>query len=270
MLAERAGDGRDFGGNYSPQPGAGHFAPAAPGNPIWHFAPYMRTFATSSPAQFRAEGPPDLGSASYAEAYDEVRQLGRAGGAALSPEQQDAARFHTENPNLFWPRASRAFMNQPSLLENARLAAALQVSIGDAALGCFDSKYHFDFWRPRTAIPAAGSDGNPSTLAEPGWAPFAGTPNHPEYPSGHSCIAGALAEVIKWYYGSPRVAFSWNSTATGTLHDYGSVQEMIREIKDARVHGGMHFRFSNDDGATLGRRTAHWITKRFFQPVKAP
>jgi hypothetical protein len=270
MLVERAGDGRDFCGNYVAQPGPGRFVPAAAGNPIWHFAPFMRTLAIGGPAQFRAEGPPDLGSAGYAEAYEEVRQLGRAGGAMLSARQQDIARFHTENPNLFWPRASRAFMNQPSVLENARLVAALQVSIGDAALGCFDSKYHFDFWRPRTAIPAAGGDGNPATVAEPGWAPFAATPNHPEYPSGHSCIAGALAEVIKWYHGTPQVAFSWDSTATGTTHDYRSVHEMIREIKDARVYGGMQFRFSNDDGITLGRRTAHWITKRFFRPDEAP
>jgi hypothetical protein len=267
MLAERADDGRDGVPDYVPGGGVGDFVPAAPGNPIWHFAPHMRAFTLGSPAQFRADGPPALTSASYAAAFDEVKQFGRTGGAALSLEQQEAARFHTENPNLFWPRASRAFMNQSSLLANARLAAMLQVSIGDAILGCFDSKYFFDAWRPRTAIPAAATDGNPATIAEAGWAPFAASPNHPEYPSGHSCIAGAVAEVVKSHYGTPQVPFTWTSTATGTAHSYDSVYEMIREIKAARVHGGMHFRFANDDGATLGRRTAHWVVRNYFQPV---
>lgn len=268
MLVERANDGRDTTENYTAGGGVGDFAPSAPGNPIWHFAPHVRPFTLSSPAQFRADGPPSLSSASYAEAYEEVRQLGRAGGAALSPWQQEVAKFHTDNPNLFWPRASRVFMNQPSVLENARLAAMLQTAVGDASLGCFDSKYHFDFWRPRTAIPAAGTDGNPATTAEPGWTPFVPTPNHPEYPSGHSCIAGAVAEVVKSYYGTPQVKFTWTSSVPGmTPHHYDSVYEAIREIKDARVFGGMHYRFSNDDGITLGRRTAKWVLKNYFQPA---
>ncbi len=85
----------------------GGFVPAAAGNPVWHFLPCMRTFTLASPAQFRAEGPPPLDSVAYAEAFDEVKETGRSGGAALSPEQQEAARFHTENPNLFWARVTR-------------------------------------------------------------------------------------------------------------------------------------------------------------------
>lgn len=267
MLLERADDGRDTSENYSPGGEIGDFVPAAPGNPVWHFAPYMRAFTLSSPAQFRADGPPALTSASYAEAFSEVKKFGQAGGTALSPAQQEAARFHTENPNLFWPRATRVFMNQSSLLENARLAAMLQVSIGDSILGCFDSKYYFDAWRPRTAIAAAATDGNPATHADSNWLPLAASPNHPEYPSGHSCIAGAVGEVVKSHYGTPKVAFAWTGTATGTTHAYESIHEMLREIKSARVHGGMHFRFSNDDGVTLGRRTADWVGRNYFRPV---
>jgi hypothetical protein len=267
MLLERSGDGRDTTENYVPGGGIGDFVPAAAGNPIWHFLPYMRAFTLASPAQFRAGTPPSLGSTAYAEAFDEVKEMGRSGGAALTADQQEAARFHTENPNLFWPRATRAFLNQGSVLENARLAAMMQVSIGDAIFGCFDSKYFYDAWRPRTAIPAAASDGNPATTPDGGWAPFAATPNHPEYPSGHTCIAGAVAEVVKSHYRTPRVPFTWTSTVTGTARSYDSVQEMIREIKDARVHGGMHFRYSNDAGATLGRRTAHWVVRNYFRPT---
>jgi hypothetical protein len=267
MLLERANDGRNTPADYVPGGGVGDFVPAAPGNPVWHFAPNMRAFSLFSPAQFRADGPPALTSATYTESYDEVKALGKAGGVALTPEQADNARFHTENPNLFWPRASRVFLNKPTLVENARLGALLQMSIGDAVLGCFDSKYYFNAWRPRTAIPGGDADGNPETTAEAGWAPFAPTPNHPEYPSGHSCIAGAVGEVVKSYHGTPNVAFTWDSTVTGGTQSYRSVNEMVRTIKDARVHGGMHFRYSNDDGAVLGRRTGHWVVKHYLRPV---
>ena len=267
MLAERADDGRATTENYVPGGEAGDFVPAAPGNPLLHFAPYMRPFTLGSPQQFRADGPPDLTSASYAEAFGEVQKFGVAGGAQLNADQLDAARFHTDNPNLFWPRSTRVFMNQPSVLENARLAAMLQTSMADAILGCFDSKYYFDAWRPRTAIPAAGADGNPATMDDPAWTPLAATPNHPEYPSGHTCLAGAVAEVLKSYYRTPKVSFTWTSPVTGTARSYDSVQDMVREIKDARVWGGMHFRFANDDGATLGRRTAQWVVRTQFKPV---
>ena len=76
-----------------------------------------------------------------------------------------------------------------------------------------------------------------------------------------------MAEVVKTHFGTAQVPFSWNSTVTGTTHAYASVQEMLREIKDARVYGGMHFRFANDDGATLGRRTAQWVVKNYLKPV---
>jgi hypothetical protein len=268
-LADRADDGRDTTQDYVPTGGIGDFVPAAPGNPIWHFAKYMRPFTLLTPAQFRVGGPPALDSAAYAEDFQEVRKFGRAGGAELTAAQLENARFHTENPNLFWPRAVRVFLDQPRLVDNARLGAMLNVAIGDAILGCFDSKYHYNAWRPRTAIPAADLDGNARTAPDASWTPLTASPNHPEYPSGHSCIAGAVGEVIKRYHGKPKVSFSWNSTVTGTTHAYGSVQQMMREIKTARVHGGMHFRFSNDDGATLGERTAHWVTRHYFRPVKA-
>ncbi|MCE3284393.1 MAG: hypothetical protein K0R70_649 [Steroidobacteraceae bacterium] len=268
MVLERAYDGRNTPQDYTPISEPGRFVPAAPGNPVWHFAPNMRAFTLFTLAQFRADGPPTLKSPAYAEAYDEVKKYGGAGGTALSAEQHETARFHTENPNLFWPRATRTFLDRPLLVENARLGALLQVAIGDTILGCFDSKYHFNSWRPRSAIPAGDLDGNGATGPDAGWLPLATSPNHPEYPSGHTCIAGAVAEVVKSYHGTAQVPFTWSSTVTGTTRDYASVHAMIREIKDARVHGGMHFRYSNDDGATLGRRTASWVVRNYLTPTE--
>ncbi len=267
MLAERADDGRDTTENYAPTGEVGHFAPAVAGNPALHFAPYMRPFTLTSVQQFRADGPPDLTSATYAEDLEEVTRLGRAGGAELDAEQQDIARFHTENPNVFWPRNLRPLLSRPTLLENARLAAMLYTAFGDATIACFESKYYFDAWRPRTAIPMADMDGNPATAADPAWSPFVGTPNHPEYPAAHACSGGVVAEVLKSYFKTPKVALSWSSTVTGTTHEFDSVHDMVRELKVARIYGGMHFRFSSDHGATLGKRVGQWVTSTHFKPT---
>ena len=267
MLAERADDGRDTTENYTPTGEVGHFAPAVAGNPALHFAPYMRPFTLTSVQQFRADGPPDLTSATYAEDLEEVMRLGRAGGAELDAEQQDIARFHTENPNVFWPRNLRPLLARPTVLENARLAAMLYTAFGDQTIACFESKYYFDAWRPRTAIPMADVDGNPATTADPAWAPFVGTPNHPEYPAAHACAGGVVAEVLKSYFKTPKVALSWTSTVTGTTHEFDSVHDMVRELKVARIYGGMHFRFSSDHGATLGKRVGQWVTRNYFKPT---
>jgi hypothetical protein len=269
LLAERADDGRLTIVAYTPSPGIGRFEPFPAGSsPALFFAPAMRPFTLTSAMQFRADGPPDLTSAGYAYAFNEVRVLGAAGGAALSAEQQEIARFHTENPNVMNVRNLRVFLNQPTVLENARLAAMLWVAYADASLGCFDTKYHFSAWRPRVAIPAADGDGNPVTTADPGWLPFVNTPNHPEYPAAHACFGGATLEVVRAYFKTPRVSFTWTSTVTGTSHEFASVFEMLSEIKLARIYGGMHFRFSSDDGATLGRRTGRWVVKNYFRPIK--
>jgi hypothetical protein len=267
MLAERADDGRDWPENYVPTGEIGHFVPSAPGNPVSHFAPYMRPFTLTSAQQFRADGPPDLTSATYAEDLAEVMKLGRAGGAELDAGQQDIARFHTENPGVFWPRNLRPLLARPTVLENARLAALLWTSFGDATIACFESKYYFDAWRPRTAIPMADKDGNPATTADPAWAPFVGTPNHPEYPAAHACSGGAVAEAVKSYFKSPKIPLSWTSTVTGTTHEFDSVHDMVRELKIARIYGGMHFRFSSDDGATLGKRVGQWVARNYFKPT---
>jgi len=267
MLAERKDDGRSSTRGYTPAGGVGRFEPPPGSSPALVFLPDMRPFTLTSAMQFRADGPPDLTSASYAYAFNEVRKLGVAGGAALTVGQQDLARFHTENPNVFTPRNLRVFLNQRTVLENARLAAMLWVAYADALLGCFESKYYFDAWRPRTAIPAANGDGNPATTADPGWTPFVNTPNHPEYPAAHACFGGVTSEILESYFKTPRIKFTWTSTETGTSHDYRSVDEMLHELKVARIYGGMHFRFSSDDGATLGRRTGRWVARNYFQPV---
>jgi hypothetical protein len=267
ILALRANDGRSTNVIYVPGSDPGDFRPVSL-PPVNTFLPFMEPFATNSASQFRAGGPPALDTATYAQDFDEVKALGVAGGAALTIEQREIARFYAEPPPQFWPRNLRGFAkSSQSVADNARLMAILWVVQADALITCFESKYYYDFWRPQSAIPLADSDGNPATVADPGWKPFVPTPNHPEYPAAHTCGGGAVAEALREFFGTKKIAFDFNSTVTNTVHHFESTDALVKEEQVARIYGGMHFRTSTVDGKVLGMKVAKWVSKNYFQPI---
>lgn len=270
VVALRANDGRTTAlPPYVPGTAPGQFRGV---NPIGRTNPYVRPFLMTSAAQFRADGPPALGSATYAEDVARTQALGGAASTERTAEQTDTARFHTEPPPRFWPRNLRPFaMTHAGLADNARLMAKLYVAHADATIGCFESKYHYQFWRPFSAITLADTDGNPATGADPSWTPVVPTPNHPEYPAAHGCAAGAAAEVLRDHYGTKKMTFSFDSQAAGVVnkvHIFSSTDEMQDELQWARIWGGMHFHTSAVHGAVLGMKTGKWVTKQAFQPRK--
>jgi hypothetical protein len=268
VLAWRTNDGRlttppPYVAGTSP----GDWQPVGP--PVNLALPYVRPFAIGVASRFRPDGPLPLGSDEYTLDYQEVKELGSASSTTRSGEQTDIARFHTDPPPRFWPRnLARLTRDSNGLLENARLMATMWVAHADASIGCFEAKYHYNFWRPRTAIPQGGTDGNAATTADAAWLPAFTTPNHPDYPAGHSCVAGASMEVLRQFYGTKKLDFSFDTATTGlAARHYASTDDMIREIGDARVFAGIHFRHATEDGALLGRRTAKWIMRNYFQPT---
>jgi hypothetical protein len=240
-------------------------------NPVNQTAPFVRPFALTSAAQFRAEGPPALSSQAYAADVAETQAWGGKVSALRTDDQLQNARFHTEPPPSFWTRNLRPFAwSQPSLLEDARAMAMLWVAQADVTVACFESKYHFRFWRPTSAITLADTDGNPRTQADSTWEPAVPTPNHPEYPAAHACATGAATEMMKAINdGKKKLSFSFDSTVTGQTHAYTSVDDLVREVQLARIHGGMHFRTGMDHGRVVGMKVAKWIDHNHFQPVKA-
>jgi hypothetical protein len=144
----------------------------------------------------------------------------------------------------------------------------LATATTDAVAACFDAKYTYQFWRPTSAIRLADTDGNPATDADPAWTPFVVTPNHPEYPAAHACNDGSLMEIVRGFYGTKNVSFSFDSTVTGTTHSYERTDDMVRDMKNGRVWGGMHFRHSTEVGAELGKDVAKWVAKHYFQPIE--
>ena len=265
VLALRANDGRMTNVVYVPGSEPGDFRGV---NPVGTNSPFVKPFTLTSAAQFRADGPPALGSATYAADFNEVKALGGAGSLVRTAQQEEIARFHTEPPPRFWPRNLRPFASDDqSLIGNARLMAMIWVAQSDVGVACFESKYVYEFWRPQSAIPLADTDGNDATVADSGWLPVVPTPNHPEYPAAHACVAGAMAEVLRSFFGTKKLEFSFTSTVTGSEHEFGSTDELVKEIQVARIYGGMHFRTSTVHGKVLGTKVGKWIAGHYFRPV---
>ena len=266
ILALRANDGRETAlAPYVAGAGPGQFRGT---NPVNRVAPHIRPFVTSSHSQFRPPAPYALDSAAYAADVNEVKGIAKSGSAQRTEAQTEIARFQTENPGTYWPRNLRLFATaNESLADNARLMAILWTAYADAAGGCFDTKYHYNFWRPTSAIQLADTDGNAATDPDPGWTPFVATPNHPEYPAAHGCVTGSVMHAVRRFYGTDNVAFDFSSTVTGTTRRFARTTDLVGEMQDGRVWGGMHYRTSTVVGTTLGRDVVNWMLEKQFRPA---
>ncbi len=260
ILAQRANDGRAVAlAPYQALEAPGRFRGI---DPINRYGPSIKPFALLRMDQFRPPAPPAPGSKAFLADLAEARARGGAVSAVRTQAQWDAARFHTEAPGTFLIRnLSRFARGTADSVEAARLMALIYVSTADAMSACFEAKYHYDYWRPSTAIAAADA-GSPDT----DWTPSP-TPNHPEYPAAHSCGAAAVGETLRQHYGSTRVEFTMDSkaTGTGTTGTYRSTSALAAESSEARVDGGMHFRSATVAGINLGTAVADWVARHHFR-----
>ena len=265
ILDMRVSDGRETPQNpYVPGNTPGKFRGI---NPALKFLVNVKPFTLTHGSQFRAGGPPAIGSIAYTKDFNETKAFGATTSPVRSAAQTEVARFHSEPPNRYWTRNLHPFAtSQQNLADNARLMASIWVAHADALIACFESKYHFDFWRPTSAIQLAASQQDPATVADINWQPIVPTPNFPEYPAAHSCGAAATAEAIRSFYRTKHVIFKFDSTVPATVvHRFNTTDELVSEIQAARIHGGMHFRTATVDGATMGEAVAKWVAAHHFQ-----
>ena len=227
----------------------------------------MTPWVLRRPSQFRLPPPPALTSPEYTADYNEIKIMGAASGSMRSKDQSDLALFWAGNTPLYWNRiaAQLSLDRHFSLLHNARLFALLNVSMADAGIACWDGKYRYVFWRPITAIRLGDSDKNPDTAPDALWTPWldyfpTGTPNHPEYPSGHSTVSGAATFVLAAAFGDD-TAFSVTSDVMPGTRSFTSFSSAVAEIADARVFGGIHFRTSCVRANALGQAVANYVSK---------
>lgn len=256
--------------------------PAAVG--VWRPTPVANLpgagpqFATMTPwvlkraSQFRLPPPLALTSAEYAADYNETKKMGVSGESPRSDDQSELVRFWAGNTPLYWNRIAAQIAAERSLTlsENAHLFAVLNVSMADAAIACWDSKYRYVFWRPITAIQAGDTDDNPSTDAQLSWTPFldvqGGTPAHPEYPSGHSTVSGSAAFILAAVFGDD-TSFTVTSDARPGTRAFPSFSAAVAEIADARVFGGIHFRTACVRGNLLGQAVADYVLNHAMRVV---
>ena len=243
-------------------------------------APWVKQFkplTLLSPDQFRVDGPPPLDSAQWAEDFNEVKNFGALSTQpnSRSAEQEEIGLFYGNiNAQLQISKNLQNLAKSPLLhldiSETARFFAQVYVTSSDSFVGCWDSKYHFNFWRPITAIQHADIDGNDATQQDAVWRPQIVTPGHPEWPSAHGCTTSAYAHAIAEFFGTKRLPGGIDLTGgTPNTRHFDSTDQIIREIVDARVYNGVHYRTSVIQGSILGHKVAQWVARYYFQPVGA-
>jgi hypothetical protein len=273
LIAKRSGDGFRAPVTYTPPnpPIPGVWIPTAPTPPVGPYLGLMQPFSLDSADQFRPDGPPALSSKKWARDYNEVKEIGSSTSTTRTPEQTLAARFWAEPPVQQAHGALRKLVldRQLAVSDAARFMAMVSVTYADALIACFDAKYHYAFWRPITAIRAGDTDGNEATVGDSGWSPLlAVTPNHPEYPSAHSCVTPAGGRIVARFFGTKKIDLTVPSlTGLGDRH-FARVKDLQDEVGNARIWGGIHYRSAVEDGIAIGEKTVNQVVAHHFQKSK--
>jgi hypothetical protein len=275
VIAERAGDGFRDPVTYTPPdpPIPGRWIPTPPASnpsmpPIGPYLGLMDPFAIDSTHQFRPDGPPSLASKAWAREYNEVKEIGSATSTTRTAEQTLAARFWGEAPVQQNRGALRKFVLDRGLdiVNGARFMAMVSVVQADSLMACFEAKYHDAFWRPITAIRAGDTDGNAATVSDPTWSTLlAATPNHPEYPSAHSCITPAGARVMARFLGTQEIELTVPSLTGLGDRFYPTVADIQYEVSEARIWGGIHYRSAIEDGIRIAKQTVQHVLADNFK-----
>lgn len=263
----------------TPGPGVWRLTPTAFAKPQTPWLGAMRPFVLASGDQFLPPPPPSLQSQAWVNAFREVKDDGALGSTTRTAAETATAQFWVANTNRQWGGVARSVASRLSLdvPETARLLAMVEEVAADASISFINAKYHYLWWRPVTAIdptsvtndgfgPTPGfDDGNPLTIEQPGWRPLITTPNHPEYPSAHSTVSSAIAEVLTRFLGTDaiEVDIQGNANLAATRH-FATADAIRTDVGNARVWAGLHFRFSVEAGAAFGRAIADYDLDHAF------
>ena len=270
LFALRKDDGSAAQAAYEFGKGAGVYQATPPMNikPILPHWGNVKPFLLTSAKQFAMAGPPPVDSAAFAKDFDEVKRVGSKNSTARTSEQTAIA-IHwagSEVPPINGVARAVSAAKKLSLVDNARVFALLNMAMADALIAGFHNKYMHKYWRPVTAIRHAGLANNPAIPADPTWEPLIVTPPHPDYPSGHCLGAGAAVAVLQAINGSDKFSASFVYPPLGVLRRWESFSQIAKEVEDARVWGGIHFRTADEHGTQLGRQVAEFALKTHLLP----
>jgi len=224
--------------------------------------------------QARPGPPPELTSKAWADDYNEIKALGARNSVKRSAQQTEDARFWLATDwRVYYPLIQQvASKGNLSLLGSARLSALAVVARTDAVIAVFDAKYHYNFWRPVTAIRNGDIDGNPATERDPAWLPIDTTPSHPEYPCAHCISSASIGSVIEAVFKSadlPEVTIE-SPALPGVPHRWTNLHDFYREVAEARISAGFHYRFSTRTGQDMARKIGEYVFQSILQPAADP
>jgi hypothetical protein len=285
MIAARVGDGSSPPQNSLPastDPGVWQLTPSClPAGGINFQWQNMTPFGVPSTpgskawiAAFAPAPPPTLTSARYTRDYNEVKRVGNITSDLTDRPQDraDVAKFYAaSSPAFVFNLAARqvAAAEGSSLTENARALALLNMASNDALVASFWTKYHYNFWRPETAIHEGSVDGNAATDGDITYAPYILTPCFPSYPSNHGSGSNSAAEILIRAFGAGHHAITMSNPALPALtFHYTRFSQITDDISDARIYGGIHFRFDQEAGAKLGREIGAYEYKHNLRRSK--
>lgn len=267
VLAARAKEGPVLAAADSTRPHIGNqpgvYVPTVlPAATAW---PGRAPWVMANAAQFRPGPPVALSSAAWAQDFEEIKAYGGREGSRRSAEQTEIARFWDYSLPAIYHGVVRSVALQPGrdMAANARLFATVAQAMDDALIAVFDAKHHYRFWRPVTAIRNADLDGHDATQRDAAWLPLLDTPMHPEYPSGHSILAGAVGAVLQAEVGSGPVRLATSSpTAKGATRQWNRIDDFVNEVAMARVWGGLHYRSTNETSLGMGRAIGEMAVRK--------
>ncbi|HEX5591698.1 MAG TPA: vanadium-dependent haloperoxidase [Candidatus Limnocylindrales bacterium] len=269
ILADRSSDGRGGPFRFTVGTLPGEWRPTSGVNDPFAWVKDVRPFTLRHGAQFISEGPPALDSEQYAIEFNEVKATGSATGSTRTDGQTATALYFTENPFTLFSRTFRAVAGEHDLsgAEAARLFAMTSVGGADALIACWNNKARWSNWRPVTAIALAADDGNPATMAQPGWTSLVVTPPYPDNTSGYNCVSGGQMYAARAFFGTDKLPFALIN-ASNVTREYARFSDVLHDTIDARVWLGIHFRFADVQGAWVGKKVGQWLGVRFFGPAR--
>ena len=231
---------------------------------------FVTPLLVPSATQFAPPAPPALTSARYTRDFNEVKAFGSLTSTARTAAQTDTALFFSGNALVQYHGALRdqVTVRHLDIVDAARMFAAIDMSLADAEISVWHAKYVYGYWRPITAINLADTDGNPATVADPTWVPLLTTPPYPDYPSGYNVVNSTVTHGLENLFRTRHLQLTLGSTSVpGVQRHYDSGRVLRRDVVDARVWLGIHFRLADTAAREIGRQLTAWTLDHYFQPV---
>jgi hypothetical protein len=232
----------------------------------------VKPFTLKRGDQFRAAPPLPLKSRAYRREYEEVKALGARLSTARTAEQTDLGYFYADNffNILFGALRGIADEHVDEIGDSARLFALAGLALADAVITAWDSKLHYNFWRPITAIREGDHDGNPRTIGDPTWEPLLNTPPYGDHTSGANNVTGAMTRTLRLFFRTDKLTFVVSSAfplAIQKERQYERFSDMADDVVDVRIYQGIHFRRADELARKQGQRVARWTFKHFLRPI---